>query len=108
MLLSDYGLALAVLSFCAMASAVYIFNDIYDVESDKLHELKWSRPLATGAVSIRTAVLLMAMMATIATGLGLLVSLSFFYVLAGYFGLNLVYTLYLKHISLIDVSLIAI
>jgi decaprenyl-phosphate phosphoribosyltransferase len=59
-------------------------------------------------VTFRTAVLLMIAFASIATGTALLVSLAFFYVIAGYFGLNLLYCVYLKHISLIDISLIAV
>ena len=99
---------MAVISFCSIASAVYIINDIYDLEQDKLHELKRLRPLAAGAVSIWNAILLLVLMVVLATGLALLVSLSFFYVIAGYFFLNLVYSLYLKNISLIDISVIAI
>ncbi|HQZ97271.1 MAG TPA: UbiA prenyltransferase family protein [Pyrinomonadaceae bacterium] len=108
LLASDYKLAVAFISFCAIASSVYIFNDIYDLEKDKLHELKRSRPLATGAVSIKTAIVLMLILAAVAVGSSLLVSLTFFYVIAGYFALNLVYSLVLKHVSLIDISLIAV
>lgn len=108
LLASDPKLAIAFVSFCLMASAVYIFNDIYDVEKDKLHELKRSRPLATGAVSIQTAIILMLILAALAVGTSLLVGLTYFYVIAGYFVLNLVYSLVLKHVSLIDISLIAV
>ena len=108
LLFTDYKLAVAVISFCAIASSVYIINDIFDLEQDKLHELKRLRPLAAGAVSIRNALLLLVLLVVIATGFAFLVSLSFLYVIAGYFFLNLVYSLYLKHFSLIDISLIAI
>jgi decaprenyl-phosphate phosphoribosyltransferase len=108
LLVADYKLAIAFVSFCAIASAVYILNDIYDIEKDKLHELKRDRPIASGVVSIKAAILLLILMALIAVGTALLVSLTFLYVIAGYFFLNLVYSLYLKHVSLIDISLIAL
>ena len=108
LLATDYHLIVAVLAFCAVASAVYIFNDIYDLENDKLHEQKRKRPLATGAVTVREAILLLILMVVIASGLALAGGLTFAGVIGGYFVLNLFYSLYLKHISLIDISLIAI
>lgn len=108
LLVADHRIAIAVVSFCAIASAVYVLNDIFDVEKDKLHELKRNRPLATGDVSIKTAVFVLFVMAAIGAGTSLLVGFHFTYVIAGYFVLNLVYSLYLKHVSLIDISLIAV
>ncbi|MEQ1605759.1 MAG: UbiA prenyltransferase family protein [Pyrinomonadaceae bacterium] len=105
---SDYKLAVAFVAFCAIASAVYILNDFYDLEKDKLHELKRNRPLATGAVSIKAAIVLMLALAAFAVGTSLFVGLTYFYVIAGYFSLNLIYSLVLKHVSLIDISLIAV
>lgn len=104
----DYRLAVAFFSFCAIAGSVYILNDIVDVEKDRLHELKRSRPLATGAVSFKTAVFLMLILTAIAVATALLVGLTFFYVIIGYFVLNIAYSLYLKRVSLIDISLIAV
>jgi len=105
---SDYRLVVAVVSFCAVASAVYILNDIFDVEKDKLHELKRDRPLAKGTISHKAAVSMLLILAAVAVATSLLVSLAFFYVIAGYFALNVVYSLWLKHVSLIDISLIAV
>jgi len=108
LLITDYRLAVAFVSFCAMASAVYVLNDIFDIERDKLHELKRNRPLATGAVSKKAATGILALMLLIALATAWLVGREFFLVAIGYFLLNLVYSLYLKNISLIDISLIAI
>ena len=105
---ANYKLATAFVSFCAIASAVYIFNDIRDLEHDKIHEVKRGRPLATGAVSTRKALLLLLLLAALASASALLIGLNFFYVIAAYFVLNLVYSLYLKRVSLIDISCIAI
>ncbi len=44
-----------ILPFCTVASAVYIFNDLNDLEKDKKHPTKCKRPLASGAVSVKTA-----------------------------------------------------
>jgi len=108
LLTTDYKLAVAVVSFCSIASAVYILNDIIDAENDQLHELKRNRPIASGDVSIKAASALLLVMVVIAAGTAFLVSLPFLYVIGGYFALNILYSLYLKRVSLIDISLIAI
>lgn len=108
LVITDYRLAIAAISFCSVASAVYILNDIFDVEKDRLHELKKDRPLAKGSIAIHAAVLLMILLSAVAVSTSLLVSLAFFYVIAGYFALNVVYSLILKHVSLVDISLIAV
>ncbi len=107
-LFSTPKLAVAVASFCAAASAVYILNDIFDLEKDKIHEVKRGRPLATGAISVRSASLLLIVFAAIAGLLAYAVGSAFLYVIGGYFVLNVLYSLVLKHISLIDISLIAL
>ncbi len=108
LLAADYRLAIAVLSFCAVASAAYILNDILDVKRDRLHELKRDRPLATGTASRTGAILLICCCLTVATVSAIVVGLNFLYVILAYFGLNILYSLFLKHISLIDISFIAI
>lgn len=108
LLYSDPKLAIAVTSFCTIASSVYILNDIFDLEHDKLHEVKRGRPLATGEVTVKSAVSIMIVLAAVAFALAYFVSLPFLYVIGGYLALNIVYSLYLKHVSLIDISFIAI
>ena len=108
MLVSDYKIALAFLSFCAIASAVYIFNDIFDREKDKLHKKKSSRPLSSGAVPISNAVVISVLLAGLAFGLAFLVGQTFLFVVAGYLTLNVLYSLYLKNLSLIDISCVAL
>ena len=99
---------MAIAAFCLIASSVYILNDIFDLEKDKLHEVKRARPLATGAVSVSAASGLLVLLAAAALTIANFISLPFLSVIAGYFGLNILYSLYLKHISLIDISIIAI
>ena len=108
LLYSEPKLVMAVVAFCLIASSVYILNDIFDLEKDKLHEVKRGRPLATGAVAVKAAIALLVVLAVSAFGIAFLISFPFLYVIAGYFGLNIVYSLYLKHVSLIDISIIAI
>ncbi len=54
--------------FCLMASGVYVFNDLMDVEEDRQHPIKMHRPIAAGTVSRRTACLLMAALLSAAMG----------------------------------------
>ena len=108
LILSGPRLTLSVISFCAVASAAYIFNDIVDAGRDRLHELKRERPLATGSAAISGAIVLMILCLVIAVSTALAVGLNYLYVVTGYFGLNLLYSVLLKHLSLVDISLIAI
>ena len=98
----------AVISFCAVASAAYIINDIFDAGRDRLHELKRERPLATGSATVRYAIPLMIICLVVAVAAALMISLTYLYVIAAYFGLNLAYSAFLKHISLVDISMIAV
>jgi decaprenyl-phosphate phosphoribosyltransferase len=94
--------------FSIVASGVYVFNDICDVERDKKHPEKQFRPIASGEIGIKTAYLLSA--ALIALGLvfaymliPLLFFLCLFYVL-----INIAYSIWLKHFAIIDVAIIAL
>jgi 4-hydroxybenzoate polyprenyltransferase len=101
------AVALGVLAFCAAASAVYILNDWCDREADRLHPSKRLRPIASRAVSgkaaLGLAVGLLAIAALAAAGLPMLFGL----LLGVYLLLNLAYSLRLKHVSLLDVMIVA-
>lgn len=99
--------AMAFFAFCAAASGVYVLNDIFDAEKDRIHERKRTRPIAAGTVPLRNAVTMLILLIAAAGAIGLAVGRSFFYVIAGYVALNLLYTLYFKRISLVDISFIA-
>lgn len=98
---------LAYAAFSLAASGVYVLNDLHDVEEDRVHPHKQTRPIAAGEVSAREAGAASA--ALVIAGLGLAAWISFpcFCVIAGYVLLNLAYSLRLKQISLLDVTLIA-
>ncbi|MEE8270687.1 MAG: decaprenyl-phosphate phosphoribosyltransferase [Alphaproteobacteria bacterium] len=95
------------LCFCAVASCVYVVNDIADRASDRSHPKKRRRPLAAGTVTVFEAWLLTALLAT--SGLAAAVALSppFATVLAIYLVLNLGYSFGLKHVSILDIFIVA-
>ena len=96
-------------AFCLLSSAVYILNDIQDVEADRQHEVKKHRPVASGAVSVPAACVLSAALLAAALAIHLaafgLQGGSLFFLLA-YFAVNLGYSLGLKHVPFLDIVLL--
>lgn len=102
---------LALLSFIAFslsASAIYIFNDYKDIEDDKKHPVKKKRPLASGSVRIESALIIMLILFFLSFSLMAYISFKSLMVLGLYVGLNILYSLGLKKISLVDITIIAI
>ena len=99
---------LSFIAFSLTASAVYILNDYCDIEDDRHHPTKKNRPLASGAVRKLDAIIIMAVL--LVTGILLMVFLSFnaTEILAIYVFINIAYSLYIKHIAILDVTVIAI
>lgn len=95
------------LLFSLLASSVYIFNDLFDINEDRAHPTKRNRPLASGSVSKGTAIWLMLILSVTSLGISLLFNIELFAVLLLYFILNIAYTLKLKHIPLLDIFIIA-
>ena len=103
------GLALdAFVGFCLISSAVYILNDLMDRETDQMHPEKSRRPIASGEVSAKQAwaVLLFCLVGALA--IGSYVSGTLAGVLAGYFGLMLLYSTVLKRVMILDCVVIAV
>lgn len=98
---------LVVLAFCAMSSAVYLLNDIIDREHDRRHARKQHRPIASGALSVGTAVVSMVALASLALA-GVSFSSHVLLLVAGYGVMNVAYSLWLKHIVIVDVFCIGI
>ncbi len=101
--------------FSLIASAVYIVNDYSDIESDRKHPLKRRRPLASGVISKSTAVAVFVLLIGLSITLVILGQYFFsqnfwkFTTIIGlYFFMNLAYTFKLKHVAIIDVSIIAL
>ncbi len=93
--------------FCLISSAVYLFNDIADVEADRNHPEKKSRPIASGKLPIRVASVAAMLLAFVTIPLGYLLSPSFALILATYLVINLLYSRWLKHVAILDVMIIS-
>lgn len=95
-------LILAFVSFSLCASAMYITNDLLDLESDRKHPRKRNRPFSSAAVSLRLGFLFAPSLAIMSLSLGLLVSIEFTAWLIVYCLITCLYSLLLKRIALID------
>jgi 4-hydroxybenzoate polyprenyltransferase len=98
---------LAVLVFSLCASAVYVLNDLLDLEADRHHPRKASRPFAAGDASIGAGLLLIPALLAAAALLAMLLPVTFRLVLTAYFALTLAYSLDLKRRVLIDAMALA-
>jgi decaprenyl-phosphate phosphoribosyltransferase len=99
---------LAFIAFSLAASSVYIFNDYQDITEDRRHPVKKARPLAAGEVSRIIAVVLMLFLAF--SGLSVAVfftGANVCFLILCYLALNVIYSLKLKHIAIIDVVILA-
>jgi len=99
---------LALAAFCCGSSAVYLINDIRDREEDRLHPLKRLRPLAAGTLGVPTAVAAVAVLAAAAFAVALWLGLPFTWILGTYVALNVLYTLWFKHMVILDVMSISL
>jgi decaprenyl-phosphate phosphoribosyltransferase len=93
--------------FCMLAGAIYTVNDIADIEADRQHPVKRFRPIPSGRVPIGVARVLAVLLIAAALSGAALTSAGLFGVAAGYFVLNIAYSLRLKHVAYLDVSCIA-
>ena len=94
--------------FCLVASAMYLVNDARDVEADRAHPRKRTRPLAAGDLSVPVAIAAAGVLLVLGVGLGFLVAPALGGVLAGYAAMTAAYSLYLKHEPVVDLVVIAL
>lgn len=101
---------LSFIGFSFLASAIYIINDWCDHEDDKLHPEKRHRPIASGAVTSKEAFVLLVILLIlcIVVYAGVLKNMNALYLVMGYFILNILYSIKLKRIPIIDISIVAI
>lgn len=101
-------LLMAVIAYTAVAGAVYTFNDISDREEDRQHPTKQNRPIASGQVPVWIA----TCFATLLTGAGFLLSWIVTPLLAAILGVyvaqNMIYSMYLKQVVIVDILVVAI
>lgn len=93
--------------FCFMSSAVYLLNDIRDVESDRRHPDKRNRPVASGRLGLAAAATASIAITLLVLPPAFLLSVPFGCVLLAYGLMNVAYSLYLKHIVILDVMIVA-
>lgn len=97
--------------FCLVASIVYIFNDIMDVEKDKLHPKKKLRPIAAGKIKIKNAYVLLISLSLIIIFLSVLVfkeSIALYLILLFYIFINLMYSIKFKNVPILDIVILCI
>ena len=97
----------AAVLFCLLSGAVYLVNDLLDVEKDRLHPVKRRRPLASGRLAPGLAWVAAGALAAGSLVAAALLSPAFFAVAAGYVGLQVLYVLALKHMVILDVLALA-
>ena len=104
---SVYSTLLAAFLFCIAASAVYIVNDLKDIEKDRIHPEKCKkRPLASGQVSPQSAIILLILLYIVLISFWTVVP-NVIYVIFIYLALNWAYTFKLKHEPVIEIFIVA-
>ena len=101
-------------AYSLAASGIYCFNDIYDVEADKLHPKKCKRPIASGAISKGMGYALMALCIIVSFGIIYTYDwkvgnqLTLLGIVVAYLVMNIAYCMKLKQLAIVDVFIIAI
>lgn len=94
-------------AFCLVSSAIYVINDMVDLEQDRLHPKKSQRPLAAGQVSPATAIMLTVVLAATGYALAYRAAPAVLAILLAYALMNIAYSFHLKHVVILDVFIIA-
>lgn len=102
------ALLAGILAFSCLASSIYIINDYRDIEDDRKHHEKMSRPLASGAVSKSAAIVICILLVITGFTIAYFIRDKFLFVLFIYFLLNLGYSFGLKTIPILDIFIVAI
>lgn len=97
----------AVVVFTLLTGAIYIFNDVLDIQTDRLHPFKRKRPIASGRLPVKTALMIAGGGFLLTLFLANTMSLFFFLSCLGYMILHLGYSIYLKRVPIVDVMAIA-
>lgn len=98
----------AFIAFCFISSSVYVLNDIVDIEKDKAHPKKCKRPLASGAVTIKEAIITGVILVIASLVIGFSINIYLGIVILIYLANNLLYSFKIKNIVLLDIFSIAI
>jgi len=99
---------LAFAIFCLLSGMVYTINDLLDLDADRMHSDKKSRPLASGDLSATSAILWVVFVLALSLTAAGFVGIRFLWISLGFMAFNLAYSLYLKNIVILDVVSISI
>ena len=99
---------IAYIAFSLTASAIYVLNDYRDIEDDKMRPTKKNRPLASGAITKSQGLVIMMLLLVLGLSVAASVSFATMAILLGYVVMNIAYSFYLKHIAILDVTIIAV
>lgn len=99
---------LAFLYFCMISACVYIINDVIDAQRDRLHPKKKLRPIASGQISKTEALVFLGVLLPITVIAAFMLDISFAVVLILYFANNILYSIKVKHMVILDVMSIAL
>ena len=100
-------LIIAVISFSAIASAIYLFNDLVDLRQDRLHPVKKNRVLARGDLSTPIVLILFLCLVALSIWLGWQLSIYFVWMIGFYILFNLIYSFKLKHVTIVNALMLA-
>lgn len=102
------AVAAAFIAFCLVSSGIYLINDVLDRESDRAHPVKHTRPIASGELSVRSALVAATVLVLAAHALAIgLHHTGLAVVLAVYTALQLAYCVYLKHQAVLDLAVVS-
>ncbi|MEW5822319.1 MAG: decaprenyl-phosphate phosphoribosyltransferase [Cyanobacteriota bacterium] len=99
---------IAFIAFSLIASAIYIINDIKDLNEDKNHPTKKLRPITSGKITVNNALKIMSVLLCSGLSIAYILNIYFLLILSGYLIMNLLYSFKLKHIAIIDIIIIAV
>jgi len=93
--------------FCLASSAIYVVNDIVDIEADRAHPVKKNRPLPSGQISVKAAIITASLLIVLVFWLMMFFNNKFILLVVGFVVLNVMYSFWLKNMVLLDVFSIA-
>ncbi len=102
------NVALAFVDFCLLSGVVYLINDIKDRDTDREHPEKCLRPIASGALPIRVAIVWAVVLSLIGLGGAFLITVSFGICAVVYVVLLTAYSFHLKHIVILDIMVLSL
>jgi decaprenyl-phosphate phosphoribosyltransferase len=101
------GVGLAFVAFCLISATVYLINDVRDLEEDRQHPVKRRRPIAAGELSVPAALTLAAVTGTLGLAIGFWTAPALGVTLAVYVVLQVLYSVFLKHLPVVDLAMVA-